>query len=644
MNNSLKLMLSVVGIDAASNMLKGVQNNVNALTKEGKSLQDSFAKSQQAFVGMMKAMAVKSAIDSQVKPFTEAAGNLQEAMLAVKANIMSGFDKGVEGAQQMQAALDATAKTAEVIAQNMRFSKTEVVSAQNEMLKAGIAQGMVTGTKENKYQDGAAYAAASLSQLSGLDLGSVIAPWLGNMGDAFSFKEAKQYSKFANHVAAVDDAAATKIETIQYNVQQASSNAAALGVSPEKLVSMMGYASSLRNEAGTSVGRFMEHAAGMTPQSAKSLEKLGIHAFKKDESGKNKFVGIDDYIKQVREALGKETDDKKRMTLAHKAFGTEGGRFANLVASKDVTFADFEKKVAGSASLFEKLGVTMSGYNASVKMLEGSVQTLRAELGSGLMPGLTKMANWLNTAAGGATEFLQNHKGASSTAAWSAAAAGAVATGAVGYYGIKMLVGGMGGLKNLLGKGTDLIGGVATGKALQAAAGITPVYVTNMPSEGFGKEPISKGVTGLLDQYGKPIATTAATSAAGSVAAGAGMGATAAIGLTAGAALLASLPILLAGGHLQDKMNSKEGLTDRIADRGNRLSEMKELMRLEQEGGSKVAAERLAKQFDVMSKERDALIAKLDALANRPLQVALPDGRVLAETVNAINNRDARRN
>ena len=476
----------------------------------------------------------------------------------------------------------------------------------------------------------------------------MIAPWLGNMGDAFNFKEAKQYNKFADHVARVDDASATKIETIQYNVQQASSNAAALGVSPEKLVSMMGYASSLRNEAGTSVGRFMEHAAGMTPQSAKSLEKLGIHAFKKDESGKNKFVGIDDYIKQVREALGKETDDKKRMTLAHKAFGTEGGRFANLIATKDVTFSDFEKKIAVSASLFEKLGVTMLGYNASVKMLEGSVQTLRAELGSGLMPGLTKMAGWLNTAAGGTTEFLQNHKGVSSTAAWGATAAGAAATGAAGYYGIKMLVGGMGGLKNLLGKGTDLIGGVATGKALQAAAGITPVYVTNMPSDGFAKEPIAKGVTGLLDQYGKPIATTiattTATSAAGSVAAGAGMGATAAIGLTAGSALLASLPILLAGGHLQDKMNSKEGLTERIADRGNRLSEMKELMRLEQEGGSKAAAERLAKQFDVMSKERDALIAKLDALANRPLQVTLPDGRVLAETVNAINNRDARRN
>jgi hypothetical protein len=186
MNNSLKLMLSVVGIDAASNMLKGVQSNVNALAKEGKNLQDSFAKSQQAFVGMMKAMAVKSAIDSQVKPFTEAAGNLQEAMLAVKANIMSGFDKGVEGAQQMQAALDATAKTAEVIAQNMRFSKTEVVSAQNELLKAGIAQGMVTGTKENKYQDGAAYAAASSSQLSGLDLGGVIAPWLGNRSNLIS--------------------------------------------------------------------------------------------------------------------------------------------------------------------------------------------------------------------------------------------------------------------------------------------------------------------------------------------------------------------------------------------------------------------------------------------------------------------------
>lgn len=637
MNNSLKLMLSVVGIDAASNMLKGVQSNVNALSKEGKNLQDSFAKSQQAFVSMMKAMAVKSAIDSQVKPFTEAAGNLQEAMLAVKANIMSGFDKGVEGAQQMQAALDATAKTAEIIAQNMRFSKTEVVAAQNELLKAGIAQGMVTGTKENKYKDGAAYAAASLSQLSGLDLKDLIAPWLGNMGDAFNFKDAKQYNKFADHVARVDDASATKIETIQYNVQQSSAAAAALGVSPEKLVSMMGYASSLRNEAGTSVGRFLEHAAGMTPQSAKSLEKLGIHAFKKDADGKNKFVGIDDYTRQVRAALRKETDDKKRMTLAHKAFGEQGGRYANLVASKDVTFDDFEKKVAGSASLFEKLAVTMSGYNASVKMLEGSVQTLRAEIGSGLMPGLTKIANWLNTAAGNTTDFLQNHKGISSTAAWGATAAGAAATGAVGYYGLKMLTSGMGGLKNLFGKGVDLAGGVAMGKALQTAAGITPVFVTNMPSEGLGKAPLDKAASGIVDQFGKPIATTVATTTATSAASATGIG----LAATAAAAAMVVIP-LLAGGYLQDKMNSKEGLSDRIADRSTRMKEMEELIRLEKENGAKGAATRLERQLAEMSKERDVLMTKLEAIANRPVQINL-DGRVVAESVNAENAKSARR-
>lgn len=50
---------------------------------------------------------------------------------------------------------------------------------------------------------------------------------------------------------------------------------------------------------------------------------------------------------------------------------------------------------------------------------------------------------------------------------------------------------GAGFLKQMLGKGGSLAGGVAAGKALEETVGVTPVYVVNMPN-GFG------GVDGLL--------------------------------------------------------------------------------------------------------------------------------------------------
>lgn len=186
--------------------------------------------------------------------------------------------------------------------------------------------------------------------------------------------------------------------------------------------------------------------------------------------------------------------------------------------------------------------------------------------------------------------------------------------------------------KYLLGK---LLGGKGGGLGQVAggmAGNVVPVFVTNWPSGMGGPIKASERMSNLPGAAASGGAASAASGAAGSAVASA----------VAGAAIVAApLAVAYAAKRYFDSDTGQNK-------RANGLS--LEIQRLEsrlqgQKGPGyqdKQMIAQLEKQLNQMKADRDAILGRLDAVANRPVEVHI-DGQKVAESVNKINGRDARR-
>jgi hypothetical protein len=100
--------------------------------------------------------------------------------------------------------------------------------------------------------------------------------------------------------------------------------------------------------------------------------------------------------------------------------------------------------------------------------------------------------------------------------------AGGAAIGLAGLLGLRMG-------KNLISRYRGTAGGIAEGKAIEAATGVTPVFVTNWPAGGVGAAAggaAANAAGAILDRFGNPIRTTVAggARAAGGLSGLAGLG------------------------------------------------------------------------------------------------------------------------
>lgn len=159
-----------------------------------------------------------------------------------------------------------------------------------------------------------------------------------------------------------------------------------------------------------------------------------------------------------------------------------------------------------------------------------------------------------------------------------------------------------------------------------------PVTVTNWPGELGGKVKASE----RMAKYSS-AATSMGSAAAGSVAAG-GTIAT----VVASAAMVAAPGAVAYAAH--KFFESDTGQRDRAKGLSLEINRMESRLRLQQGPGyqDKQMIEQLEKQINRMKQDRDAILAKLDRVANRPVQIHL-DGHVIAESVNKVNGRDASR-
>ena len=312
--------------------------------------------------------------------FVTADLELEKQMNILKSNLLSSAD----GAEQLNEMLKQVRDTARDVSSMTFFSDAKVVEGITEMLKSGVSPNAVSG------KGGAGHAMGALAQLGDMSPGEA-GTFLGQVGNAFSFKTAADYGNLADYVVKAADASAQSVKSISYNASQGIANAAALHIDPKHLMAMNAYLDSLGNEAGTSVNRFLEGFTGMTPKRQKALKKMGVNAWNANGTLKPDT----EVINMVRTALNK-LPEKMRITVAHDAFGEEGARAALLFASKGQSFDEFLTKVDNSTGSMDKLKVQMEGLGAAAERLGNTLTSLADKQFEPLRGAVTDIINLVN--------------------------------------------------------------------------------------------------------------------------------------------------------------------------------------------------------------------------------------------------------
>lgn len=546
MNSTLALALKLTAINGASAILRTVTGNVLSLGGASQKVKRDFDQMQKSGAAAMKSFAAGAYIAAKMKPGIQAAADLEEAMRDVEGSIATTTSKASDLAKQLKEVRD----TGRDVSKVMPYSATEVVRIQQSLLKAGVAPSAVTGGH------GAAWAAAGLASISGTDPAQV-GDMLARIGTQYNFK-GSDYGPAANLLMKGEAASPGSLQEVMYSLKQFGATAKMLGISFKDSVTMSAAMAPLGLESGTAINRFILDSSGLTKHQRESMIKLGLAKehdgkFKNLLYDKGKYVGLDAQIALMREKFAGVKGDQVKLKLAHDIWGQEGMRAALMTATGDDLFGNMKKQMDESLGLEERLKIRMNGFNMATKAAAGTVQTMLGQAFDPALGKVTALANGVNDMADKAGKYLSDHPGVNKGVA---VGGGLLAAGAIGFGAWQLLkAGGAGlrGVKGLLKGGGSLAAGVATGKALQVAAGVTPVFVTNMPSGGLGgaggaaADALGAAAGGIRVQGGAralwqmarfaPLSMWGAMGAGGMATAAAGVGAAGAAGYGIGSLL-----------------------------------------------------------------------------------------------------------
>ena len=446
----------------------------------GKEVKRQFDLMEKSVTKGLKALAAAGYIKSHMQPGVQAAADLQESMLSVEGNISKATMSAAELGRQLKAVRD----TAVDVSKAAPFSAKEVVDIQNALLKAGVDPAAVTGKR------GAAWAAAGLATLSGTDPANV-GDMLARIGSQYNF-QGGDYGPASDTLMRAEAASPGKLEEIMYSLKQFGATAKLLGVSFKDSATMAAAMAPLGLESGTAINRFILDSSGLTKHQREAMLKMGL-ARMHDGKFENllyrngKYIGLDAQVSMMRDKFANIKNDQVKVKLAHDIWGQEGMRAALMAGTGDDLFGNMKKEMSEALGIEERMEIRMRGFNMAAKAAAGTIQSTLATAFDPMLDKLTKGANLVNDIADSTGKWLSDHPGATKMASGTAATGLALLSG----YGIlQLLKGGFHGskvLKGLVSAGS----GIATGKAVQAATGVTPVYVTNWPAGGSAGSALS---------------------------------------------------------------------------------------------------------------------------------------------------------
>lgn len=407
-------------------------------------------------------------IANKIKPGVAVAGDLQEAMLGVKTELMGSVDSAL----QMDKALHAMKSTAFDIQRYTPFDQAQIVNLENSLLKGGAKIEQIVG------KQGAAAAAAALAAYEGIDA-AMAGESLISIATPFNLA-GDQFMMLANQAAAAGSASTASFASISEGAKYAAGSMAGLGRDSKEMFALL----ATLDQGG------LKGSMGGTSLSAFFRQAVKVNAFKDANGDLIETVDMLDILRKKMDGMG----TAKRAGFLQKVFGDEGGRAAQILLRQGAgSYEDMTAQMGKAVSLQDKLAERLKGYNAQLESLRGTAKSTFATMFEPALDPLTKLISKTNEWTGALGEAaLENKK------------IGQIGTGvAAGVAGAGLLYGGYHLLKGLgsggkmlgaLKGGAGLAGGVAMGKALEEAAGVPSVFVVNMPKEFGG----TVGTGGLL--------------------------------------------------------------------------------------------------------------------------------------------------
>jgi hypothetical protein len=202
---------------------------------------------------------------------------------------------------------------------------------------------------------------------------------------------------------------------------------------------------------------------------AKDAEKAtGVKFFGRDGSRRDSITVLED----MRKGFVKLTTDAQRFQYINKAFGktdldTQRGIFALLNGKSLGEIRKFEEEIKNAGGTLQRdLPAAIANAADQASRLKN---TLRESAEGFARP--------INETIASAIKYLLNSRAQGGLELSGGQIAGGAAVGAAGVYAMSRIL--PGAIGRIVGRTGGVAAGVAQGKALQAAAGVTPVYVTN---------------------------------------------------------------------------------------------------------------------------------------------------------------------
>ena len=357
-----------------------VKSNNKSLKANGAALE--------SLAGKVKGLVAAYAGFSAIRSVVGVIGDFEQAV--AKLGAISGASKEN---------LDALRQKAEELGKSTIFSASQVADGMTYLAMAGYK------TEEIMASIGDVLNLAAVGQIE-LAQASDIA---SNILSGFGLK-AEETARVVDVMTATITNANTDIPEMGEAMKYVAPQAKALGVSLEETAAAIGILSNAGIKgtmAGTGLSAMLVRLAAPTGRAREAMDALGIKVY--DASGK--FVGFQNVLKQFKTKMAGMSQEMKAMYIKD-IFGLETMKTAlTLIDSVGGGYDKLYKTVADATGMTERKVKQMTDtFQGHMKALQSAMEGLAIVVGNELLPALTKMVEWLTTAAQEAGEFYEENK------------------------------------------------------------------------------------------------------------------------------------------------------------------------------------------------------------------------------------------
>lgn len=274
------------------------------------------------------------------------------------------------------------------------ISSRDAAQAMTELAKAGVSVNNIMGASKG---------VLSLAKAGNLDVAEA-ATIAARALNAFGLK-GTEAGRVADILAAGANASSADVDEMALALAQASASASRMGLSLDDTVAALGLFSNAGisgSDAGTSLKTMLARLVPTTKKAKEAMQELGLNFF----DGQGKFVGLENAAGQLQSKLGGLSQEQRELAI-NTIFGSDASRAAGIFAKQGAKgFDAMSKAVNRQGAATELAKAQNSGFNGALDNLKSTLETIGTDLGTKLLPPLTKFLQVLANGLEPAVNFL----------------------------------------------------------------------------------------------------------------------------------------------------------------------------------------------------------------------------------------------